>query len=284
MAGKADWEGAQGESWARNAAVMERMLKPFGAAAMAALGPVEGLSVLDLGCGGGATTLELAARAGADGRVVGLDVSPDLIALAERRKAEAAPAAPVAFRCADAAEARFDEPFDAVYSQFGAMFFDDAAAAWANLRKAAKPGAPLAIACWRAPKENEWATLALGVAKPLLPEAPPVDRFAPGPFAWSEPEATFAPALAKAGWRDVAWRPIDEEIALGAGYGVNGADPAETATDFVMEMGPLSRRLAELDDEKRAEVRAVVAKTLSWRRRGATVPVSGAGWIVTARA
>lgn len=282
MADIGEWSGDLGAKWARHAAVMERMLKPFGEAAMDALGDLRGRRALDLGCGGGATTMALAVRAGPDGAALGVDVSPDLIALAEHRRAAATgDAARAGFLCADAGAANFGAPFDALFSQFGAMFFGEPDAAFANLRRAMAPGAPLAIACWRTPKENEWATLALGAAKPLLPEEPPADRFAPGPFAWSIPEETFAPMLERAGWRDAAWTPLDHVIELGAGM-EGGA--VERAVRFSLAIGPLARRLDGLPEATLARVETAVREALAAKERDGRVAVAGAAWLVTARA
>ncbi|MEX2520851.1 MAG: methyltransferase domain-containing protein [Paracoccaceae bacterium] len=280
MAEKTDWQGALGAKWASLAAIMERMLSPFGDEAMEALGPIEGRHSLDLGCGGGASSFALAHRGAAS--VIGVDVSPDLIALAARRRAaETGPARRVGFLCADAAEARFSHPMEALFSQFGAMFFAAPIPAYTHLRRAMAPGAPLAIACWRTPKENEWATLALGAAKSLLPPAPPADRRAPGPFGWSEPEESFAPILAAAGWRDVSWRPVDHSVALGAG--MEGA-PLDAATRFAMETGPLASRLRDLPASLKSRVEPLVREALAKRERAGRVEASAAGWIVTARA
>lgn len=280
MADTADWRGDLGATWARNSDIMDLKLNVFGEAAAAALGPVEGKRVLDLGCGGGATTRALAEAVGADGAAIGLDVSPDLVALAEARSKASGSAA--RFICADASTIRFETPFDAVYSRFGAMFFADPPAAWANLRAAAQPGAPLAIACWRAPSANEWAMLPLNAVKPFLDPVPPQPHDAPGPFAWAIPEETFAPILSKAGWKNVAWRAVDAQLALGQGY--DDPDPVARAMGFAAEIGPLSRRLAELEGERREQALAALRSALEARLVGDAVLVAGAVWIVTATA
>lgn len=280
MSEKTDWQGALGAKWAATAAIMERFLSPFGDEAMEVLGSIKGRHVLDLGCGGGTSSFALAHRGAAS--VTGVDVSPDLIALAIRRQAaETGPARRVDFLCADAAEARFGQPMGALFSQFGAMFFSAPIPAYTHLRRAMAPGAPLSIACWRTPKENEWATLALGAAKSLLPPTPPADRRAPGPFAWSEPEESFAPILAAAGWREVSWRPFDHTVALGEG--MEGA-PLDAATRFAMETGPLASRLRDLPAALWAKVEPVVRDALAARERGGRIEAKAAGWIVTARA
>lgn len=274
MAGKDDWIGKVGREWARQAKVMDRMLGPFGVVAREALGDVAGKRVLDLGCGGGESSFELAASGAA---VTGVDVSPELIALAEDRRASR----DVTFRCEDAAEATFDTPFDALYSRFGAMFFGDTAAAFANLRRAMAPGAEMSIVCWRRASENDWAMAPMNAARDLLPKVEKGDPLAPGPFAWADPEASFAPALETAGWSDVTWGPVDLDIILGAG--IEG-DPIDAATHFCMRIGPMAGRLRGLDDDIKAAIEVRVREAMTARLRDGAVRVNGACWLVSGTA
>lgn len=280
MASIDDWRGDLGAEWARRQAIMDIMLKPFGDAAMAALGDVRGKHVLDLGCGGGDTSFALAG-AGAD--ATGLDVSADLIALAKSRQAENG--APVSFICDDAASAGHEHKFDALFSRFGAMFFDDQPAAYAHLRSVMKPGADLAISCWRLPKENEWAMAPLSLVRHLLPEPAPMPKFAPGPFAWSVPEETFEPALEAAGWSDIAWGPLDFQVQMGKGLEDEfDGDPVEAATAFCMTIGPNASRLRGVDDSLRTKVEAIIRAAMAERVQDGAVWASAAGWLVTAKA
>lgn len=280
MSNKTDWEGELGAKWAAQANRVGRLLGPFGRDAVDALGDVSGKRILDLGCGDGTSTFELARR-GAE--AIGVDISPDLIAMAEKRRSAATgPAREVKFRLEDAAAAKFERRLDGLYSRFGAMFFDEPVEAFSHLRSSMKHGAPLAIACWRAPKENEWAYLPLKAAREIMPPTPPADRRAPGPFAWSEPEESFAPMLAEAGWRDVAWTPNDHMIALNS----EGAeDPLESALAFTLEIGPLASRLRDAPESLRETAKEAVRAALASHLSGeGVVSLAGAGWVVTARA
>ena len=113
---------------------LEESLGPFGRAAIDALAPVRGDSALDVGCGFGATTTDLAFRVGPSGRVLGVDLCEPFLAAA---RAEAP--RNVRYLSVDAQTHVFDTAFDLCFSRFGVMFFDDPPAAFANLGRALAP-------------------------------------------------------------------------------------------------------------------------------------------------
>lgn len=104
-----------------------------------------GQRVVDLGCGAGRTTVELASRVGPGGSVVGVDISAGMLAAARERAARLG-AGNVEFVHADVQVHDLGEArFDAAYSRFGVMFFADPVAAFANVRRALRrpPCCPL---------------------------------------------------------------------------------------------------------------------------------------------
>ncbi|MEK1876238.1 MAG: methyltransferase domain-containing protein, partial [Rhizobium altiplani] len=118
----ADWKGQSGERWVAYQARLDAMMAVFGLAAINAAAPVMGERVLDVGCGAGASSLDLAARVGAGGHVLGVDISEALIA---RARALAPQDTPAQFQMADASSTEFPEgAFDILFSRFGVMFFD----------------------------------------------------------------------------------------------------------------------------------------------------------------
>src|SRR6185503_19208381 len=129
----ADWNGQSGERWVAHQARLDARLAVFGQAAMEAAAPAAGERVLDVGCGAGASSLALAARVGAGGHVLGVDISEPLIA---RARALAPQDTPALFRVADASSAELPEgAFDILFSRFGVMFFDDPTGAFAHMRR-----------------------------------------------------------------------------------------------------------------------------------------------------
>src|ERR1043165_9930226 len=71
-------------AWAEVKEPLELQLAPLGRRALAALAPHPGESVLDIGCGGGETALDLARAVAPDGTVVGVDMSAAVLAFAQR--------------------------------------------------------------------------------------------------------------------------------------------------------------------------------------------------------
>jgi SAM-dependent methyltransferase len=264
------WNGGAAEMWVAQQERLDRQLGPLGRAALAALAPRAGEHVLDVGCGTGTTTLQIADAVGPSGRVVGVDISMPLLAAARSRNRPGQ----VSFVQADAQTHVFDEPFDAIYSRFGVMFFADPVAAFANLRRALKPNGRLTFVCWRALDENPLMAAPLdAAAKHLPPMPPPPDPHAPGPFAFAD-ETRVGRILETAGFRAIALTAHDEEIG--------GSDRA-TTLELALQIGPLGRILREHPEKRSAVIDAV---------RDALEPflVDGIGrapsatWIVTAKA
>src|SRR3546814_17768551 len=110
------------------------MIEPVGQALLAQAGYAPGERVVDVGCGGGWTTRQIAAAVGDSGLALGLDISPDLVAAANDR-AQRAGLAQIRFAQGDAATGMpVEAPFDRLFSRFGLMFFPEHYHAFATLR------------------------------------------------------------------------------------------------------------------------------------------------------
>ena len=154
-------------AWAEVRQPLELQLTPLGRPALDALAARPGERILDIGCGGGDTVLDLARRVAPDGSIVGIDVSAAVLAFA-RRAAEGL--GQVRFIQADAQTHPFaPASFDAAFSRFGVMFFVDPVAAFANIRRSLRPNGRLAFVCWRALEENPLDFLPLRAAAAHLP-------------------------------------------------------------------------------------------------------------------
>jgi ubiquinone/menaquinone biosynthesis C-methylase UbiE len=125
------------------AAVAER-ISNVGELVVERAGVEPGMELLDVACGAGNATIP-AAREGA--RVRGLDFSPDLLAIARERAADAM--VEIDWIEGDAQELPFDDAsFDRVISTFGHMFAPDHRRTGAEMRRVCRPGGTIAVACW----------------------------------------------------------------------------------------------------------------------------------------
>jgi SAM-dependent methyltransferase len=166
----------------------------------AALQPGE--RVLDVGPGGGKTSIAAAKAVGSAGAVVGADVSVPLRALAERRAAESG-AGNVTFCTVDVqTDAVPGGPFDAAISQFGVMFFEEPVIGFANIRAHLVPGGRLVFACWQSSEQNPW-TFFSAIADFIPPPPEPAPGKSPtGPFALADAVRTTE-ILRSAGFVDI---------------------------------------------------------------------------------
>lgn len=266
------WNDTAGDTWSKMQADLDRQIEPLGLVAIEALAPAAGERIIDIGCGCGQTTLQLAARVGPAGGVLAVDVSQPMLAVA-RQRAEAAGVKQVRFMEADAQTHRFDAAAaDAAFSRFGVMFFADTTAAFANVRRALKPDGRLAFVCWRTMAENPWMTVPLQAALSLLPAPSPSDPLAPGPFALADPDR-IRRVLGEAGFIGVEITPHDQAI---------GGGELEQAVQLALRVGPLGALRRDYPESREA-VADAVRKALAPYVTPTGVRLASGTWIVTAR-
>ncbi|MBL8772249.1 MAG: methyltransferase domain-containing protein [Phenylobacterium sp.] len=266
------WNDASGRAWAEMQDMLDRMLAPFEATLTQAAFPGAGRRVVDIGCGAGATTLAMARRLGPDGLITGVDISGPLVAVARARAdAEGLRAG---FIQADAQTHAFEAgTFDAAISRFGVMFFDDPVAAFANIRRALRPGGTLTFEAWRSPMENGFMVSAAMAAAPFLPAMKPPAPDAPGQFGFAD-GARVRRILDAAGWRDVEVAPLDMPCEV----------PEADLMAYATRLGPAGAALKDADAATRAKVtEALMAAFRPFVRDGAA-RYTAACWLVTARA
>ncbi len=267
------WNDASGPIWVEMQHVLDGMLAPLEARLMEEAFPGEGGRVLDIGCGAGATTLSMARRLGPTGRCLGVDISGPLVAAA-RARAAAEGLASAAFVQADAQTYGFEpDCFDAVISRLGVMFFDDPAAAFANIRRAARRKAKLSFVAWRSPAENPFMTTAARAAAPLLPHLPAPDPGAPGQFAFADRDRVQR-ILDVSGWTDVDIRPID----------VSSGVAERDLLTYVTRLGPVGLALRDVDAPTRARTAEAVRAAFDPYVRDGAARFTAACWLVNARA
>jgi SAM-dependent methyltransferase len=265
------WDGEEGASWAENAdrydatgvAIWQRFLD-------ADLIRAED-RVLDIGCGTGHSSRDVA-RLASSGSVLGIDLSSRMLALARERSA-ADGLTNAEFLQADAQVHPFEpEAFDIAISSFGVMFFADRDAAFGNIGRALGPGGRLALLVWRGFGQNEWL-LALREALAAGRELPSPASGDPGPFGLADADGATE-CLAGAGFEDVVFTPIDEPVCLGA--------DADDAYEFVSRLGLFRGMTDGLDEATRAEAVAKLRAMLTDHETADGVLLASAAWLITA--
>lgn len=228
-------------SWLPLAGPIESQLAPLDDVLFPAADLHPGETVIDVGCGTGATTRQAARIAGKTGHVTGIDAARNAIEHA-RRQPVAPEAAPVTWLAADAQRYRFPmAAADAVISRIGVMFFDDPLEAFRNLAAATRRGGRCAGVVWTFRDESPFLQRSLTVAvetaashgwtlNPGPPDA--------GPFGFAT-EKTLD-IMAQAGWA----RPRLRRHTVSLYARGQGTAPQTIATEFVTS-GPLASQIKD---------------------------------------
>jgi ubiquinone/menaquinone biosynthesis C-methylase UbiE len=243
--------------------------------------PEDGDRIVDIGCGFGDTTRQLALIAGADGHAVGIDAAERFVE-ASNAEAAAAGAANVEFVVADVQAEVPGGPYDYAFARMGTMFFANPAAAMRNVREALRPGGRLCMIVWRRKLENEWFQRSEEVVDRHVPKPDAEESDAltcgPGPFSMANADTTSG-ILRSAGFEQIALRRVDIDLFTGS--------DAQEAVDVAFALGPAAEtiRLAGDDAER---VRPLIEQDmLELAREFATdagIVTPASAWVVTARA
>ena len=270
----AEWNGALGQRWVAMQQEIDRIVVPFGDAALKAAAPQPGERVIDIGCGCGDTSIEIARIVGAAGTVLGIDVSQPMLEVARSRGA-LANCAQLAFLGGDASEAELPANTDLLFSRFGVMFFSEPSPAFSHLRKSLRKGGRCVFVCWRAPRDNAWAMTPLSAARTAMGVTPPpADPNAPGPFAFAD-EARLRAILTSAGFGAIDVRRFDAALSLGA--------TPRSAAENVVQIGPVSRFVRDVGVLHLPTILDAVERALApLAAPDGHVRLNGSTWIVSA--
>ena len=269
----AAWDGPEGEHWAAHAERYEQVSQPHRQRLVEAVPIATTASVIDIGCGTGRSTRDLA-RIVSEGDVLGLDLSSRMLERG-RELAAAEGLDNVRFEQGDAQVYAFRPAgADLVVSAFGSMFFGDPVAAFSNIRAGLREGGALALLTWRELTRNEWLyglrdALALGRE---LPEAPPD---APGPLGLADADRVRR-ILTESGYDEVSLEPVDEPVRL-------GSDP-DDAFAFIGSVGFTKGLLEDLDSDQTEVAQGNLRRLLDDRATADGVLLGSSAWLVTARA
>jgi SAM-dependent methyltransferase len=272
------WDGPLFDRFVEFRHLLTDGLGAHGDRALRVAAPQPGERVLDIGCGFGDTTQQLATLVGSDGEVLGVDASPRFIETAQL-EASVDPLPNTRFAVADVEQGLGEEGFDLAFSRMGTMFFANPVNALRNVRRALHPGGRLVMVVWRSKIENDWVYRAQAITERFVtkPEEYDEPTCGPGPFSMGNADTTSG-ILLSAGFEEVSLTRCDLPITIGGDL--------EEAVDFVMSIGPAGEIL-RLAGERAAHLHGDVAAALheglaDWQcEAGVVAPAST--WIVRAR-
>lgn len=266
------WNGPSGEVWRARQEDQDILLAPVLDVLLRRAAPASGEVVLDIGCGCGSTSIELARRVMPRGRVIGVDISAPML----QRARERVPAGlTVEFIMADATAYPFEPgAADLLFSRFGVMFFAEPQKSFSNMRRGLRAGARLVFACWREPTKNPWLMVPFEEVCRHVPR-PPAPGEEPGPFAFAD-ERRVRGILEGAGFREVGLEAVGLSLDIGTGRGLDAAVEAATG------LGPASRALNGQPPEVRAAAAGSIRTALTRYQVGSAVVLPGSIWIVSA--
>ncbi|TAJ20416.1 MAG: methyltransferase domain-containing protein [Dehalococcoidia bacterium] len=246
--------------WKKQDDFVVEWLRPVGTTLIEQAALRDGDVALDAATGTGEPGLSAAARVGS-GKVVGVDISEQMVVIAAE-KARQKGISNYEARVTDESALPFaDASFDAVLCRFGVMFFPDPPRGVRELARVLKPGRRLALAAWAEPQKNAWATTASRVVNELLAlPAPPPD--APGIFRHAAP-GLLSSLLDQAGLHDAEVTEVTGEATF---------ESPEAYWVFITDVvAPVATALKNIDAPQREAVKqAVLAAAAASASPGST--------------
>ncbi len=267
------WSGKGGDYWVEKQSEMDIMLNPLGEKALAKLDLKSNSEVLDIGCGCGATTLEIAKKV-SEGTVTGLDISVPMLDKAES-EASIQGIENVDFKVVDVqVDQMASEKYDYVYSRFGVMFFDDPYEAFKNIFSSIKEGGELSFVCWQDPSLNPWQSLSVQVIREYLDMPSPPPR-SPGPFAFHEKDYVKE-ILEKSGFSNISFDDNQEDITMFSGKSLQ-----EASEDYLAINPVVTEMLKDSPDDLKAEIVESLKEAFSEFHKGDGLVFPSATWVVS---
>ena len=268
------WSGKGGDIWVERQNAMDTMLSPLGEAALNKLNLNEGENVLDIGCGCGHTTLNIAKRISPDGQVTGLDISKPMLKRAKESANEMS-ISNASFNCVDVqTDDMGEEVYSAAFSRFGVMFFEDPVAAFCNINKSLITGASLSFVCWQSPALNPWQSLFIEAVKKYvdLPSPPPRS---PSPFAFMESEYVSS-ILEESNFQNIMIEGHEAEVNM-----FSGRSLSDSVKDYISINPVVSGMLKDSTEQEKTEIinSAIEAFSPYYSAKGLMFP--SATWLVT---
>lgn len=269
------WSGAGGDVWVDKQREMDIMLNPLGERVIQGLDLKEETKILDIGCGCGATTLEIAKLVN-QGEVIGVDISEPMLERATQTASDMA-LTNISYQVKDVqVDEMPNKYFDIAFSRFGVMFFEDPFEAFNNINHSLKDDGQLSFVCWQHASLNPWQSLSIQVIKEFLdlPAPPPKS---PGPFAF-EDKSYIEEILNASGFRDIEIKDNQEDIVMFSGKSIR-----EACEDYLTINPVVTEMLKNSPSELREEILEALIGKFSDYHKDDGLLFPSATWVVSAR-
>ena len=269
------WSGAGGDVWVNKQREMDIMLNPLGDRVIERLDLKSDAKIIDIGCGCGATTLEIAKKI-TQGEILGVDISEPMLDKATETAKEMS-LSNISFEVKDVqVDVMPQNYFDIAFSRFGVMFFEDPFEAFKNIHSSLKEDGLLSFVCWQNASLNPWHSLSIQVIKEFLDLPAPAPK-SPGPFAF-EDKTYLEDILRESGFKGLEILDNQEDIIMFSGKSIREAcEDYLTINPVVTEM--LKNSKPQLTEEI---LEALVIKFSNFHKNDGLLFPS-ATWIVTAK-
>ena len=267
------WNTQTADYWVRQKSALDKLLQPLTDLLLEAANLAGSEQVADIGCGTGATALQIASALDDGGHVIGIDISRKLIHSAVRA-AEEAGINNVAFIEADAARFEFDKAQDLLVSRCGVMFFGDLVRAFSRLRKGLQPGGRLLLAVWCSPEANEWYQFPMQCVEAFSETRDSPDYDAPGAFTLAK-EARVRDLLDTAGFKDIKLASHRPTLFVGS--------TVDEAAELFMAMNSIRTLLHGAEDALQERVLQHMQEGLESYQQDAGVYMKSACWLISAK-
>ena len=256
------WSGSGGDVWVNKQSEMDIMLNPLGTKAISKLDLSKATKIIDIGCGCGATTLEIAKQL-EEGEIIGIDISEPMLARAAKNASDQS-LSNANFQVLDVQVDDMPSDFDIAFSRFGVMFFENPIDAFKNIHNSIEDGGSLHFMCWTNVMENEFFTASANIIIKFLNKDFPAVTRAPGPFAFSE-EEYIKQILIETDFRNIKVEKFYSEISTN--------DPPTKDGNLLFNIGLAGRLLSEenLSEEKLSIIKNEIIKMSQKRQKNGKI-------------
>ena len=264
---------AVADGWCRQDALLRKGSAPVTERMLSLAGISAGHKVLDIASGTGEPAISTAKIVGDGGRVIGTDLTDEMLAYA-RQKADHAGLKNIEFRCVDGETLDIPrETIDAVTIRWGLMFMPEPQTCLTLAHGAMRPGARISVACWSGPEKNPFVSLLIKILGQYidLPKPPPGS---PGIFAMADPQR-LREVMESSGFKSVNL----EELEIDVVEVENGQAYWEAMSDLA---APVMRMVDQMDNNTRGDYINEVINAADAMKQGNTLRMRGTTWIASA--